>query len=83
MNLRKLKKFSNNKIFCLILFNGEIALNEADKDQSSLLKRKQNQKSLAKKKKKNRKKILLKVYMQFLKVEKEFLKVLKQNEIKK
>ena len=82
MNLRKLKKFSNNKIFCLILFNGEIALNEADKDQSSLLKRKQNQKSLAKKKK-NRKKILLKVYMQFLKVEKEFLKVLKQNEIKK
>ena len=40
MNLRKLKKFSNNKIFCLIFFNGEIALNEADKDQSSLSKRK-------------------------------------------
>ena len=55
MNLRKLKKFSNNKIFCLIFFNGEIALNEADKDQSSLLKRKQNQKSLAKKKKKTEK----------------------------
>ena len=73
------RNFQTMHTFGREIYNGKIALKEADKDQSSLLVEIINFKKKskpAKSKESKRKKICLKTYIPFLRVEKEFLMLL-------